>query len=657
MYDAALKSFQSGRLDAAERRCRKALSADPAHADSLHLLGLIFAATNRLEPGIELVAQAIRTNPANPEYFSNLGTLLQRQGKIDEAFKSYDLALKLKPDFVMVWIMLGDLLTSQKRFDEALLTYAHVLTLDPQNAEAANKGGLLLMQLHRYDEALARFDLLATISPDSAEAFYNMGVCLCEMNRPEQAAERFRRSLEINPQQAEVQNRLGMALIDMNRSDEALAHARAAVEINPGFVGALNNLGAAFTNLRRFDEAITTLDRALAISPEVAELFSNKANALKGLNRHSDAIASYDRAIALKPDYVHAHNNRGSCFDEMMQADEALSSYRNALAFSPDFAEAHWNVAINRLRAGDFKTGWIESEWRWKCPSLQLKQRNFVQPLWLGDQPIEGKTLLLHNDQGLGDALQFCRYAPLVAARGARVILESDPPLRELLATLEGVPEIIVRGKTLPDFDYHCSLASLPLAFDTTPDTIPSTVPYLSTAGSASDWQGWLGPAKGPRVGLVWSGNPKHGNDHNRSIALETLLPLLDIEAQFVSLQKDPRLADAAVLRERSDIRDAGPELNSFSDTAALLSQLDLVITVDTSVAHLAGALGRPAWVLLPRVPDWRWLLDRGDSPWYPSLRLFRQTETATWPPVVQRVKEALQKLIAGGRLSAARQA
>jgi hypothetical protein len=240
------------------------------------------------------------------------------------------------------------------------------------------------------------------------------------------------------------------------------------------------------------------------------------------------------------------------------------------------------------------------------------------------------------------------RSSSLAAAGGAHVVLEIESPLRDLLATLEGVSEIVVRGEALPHFDYHCPLSSLPLAFDTMLETIPSDIPYLSIPDDKRDWRAWLGPARGPRIGLVWSGNPEHSNDHNRSIELEKLLPLLDIDAQFVSLQKDPRPRDAATLGERSDIRDAGSELKSFSDSAALLSHIDLLITVDTSMAHLAGALGRPTWLLLPYLPDWRWLLDRDDSPWYPSLRLFRQTDAAAWPPVVQRVKEALQEMVTG---------
>ena len=648
MYDAALKSFQSGRFDIAERRCRKALSADPAHADSLHLLGLVYGATNRLDLGIETIAQAIRSDSANPEYFSNLGKLLHRRGRFDEAFKSYDLALKLRPDFVGVWIQLGELLTRQNRLDEALLTYGHALSLDEGNAEAAERSADILKQLQRYEEAAARFDLLTRISPDNAGAFCKAGICLHELKRSDEAVPRLRRSIEIDRRNLDAHSYLGAALIRLGRSDEALAPLQRVLETSPDHAGVLNNLGLALNNLKRFDEALPMLDRAVAGVPDFAGAFNNKANALQGLGRDNEALAAYDRAIALKPDFAEAHYNRAICLNDMMRSEEAAAGYRDALIANPDYADAHFNLAINRLRAGDYRTGWAEAEWRWKCAGLQLEPRLFRQPLWRGCEPIEGKRLFVYNDEGLGDALQLCRYIPLAAARGAHVILEIDRPLRELLSRLEGVSEILAKGEAIPDFDYQSSLANLPLAFDTTLDTIPSKTPYLSAAGDARDWQAWLGERRGLRVGLVWSGNPKYRNDHNRSIPLGTLLPLLDVDAQFVSLQKDCRPGDAEILGARDRILNAGAELNNFADTAALLDHLDLVITVDTSVAHLAGALGRPAWVLLPRMPDWRWMLGRDDSLWYPSLRLFRQTETAKWPPVVQRVKQALQEMIGG---------
>jgi len=395
--------------------------------------------------------------------------------------------------------------------------------------------------------------------------------------------------------------------------------------------------------LKRFEEALSVFDRALLRSPDQAELSCNKANALRALGNFDEALACYDQAIALKPDYAEAHNNRGICFDEVMRMSEALFSYRSALAFRPDYAEAHWNFAINRLRAGDLKTGWAESEWRWKCPALQLRQRDFDQPLWLGAEPIEDKILLLHDDQGLGDVIQFLRYVPLVAARGAQVFLEVDRTLRELCSGLKGVSQIISKGEALPAFDFHCPLSSLPLAFGTTLKTIPSVTPYLSAGDNGMVWKERLGSINSPRVGLVWAGNPNHRNDHNRSIPLETLLPLLDVEAQFFSLQKEVRSRDQAVLRERKEIIDLGNELGSFAETAAVIQNLDLLIAVDTSVAHLAGALGRPVWIFLPYVPDWRWLLMRSDSPWYPTARLFRQSETRDWQSVVHQVSVALQ--------------
>ena len=311
----------------------------------------------------------------------------------------------------------------------------------------------------------------------------------------------------------------------------------------------------------RLSQRSTSPSRLRPISPNS---INNRGNALKGLERIEEALAGYDRAIALKPDYALAHNNRGICLDDLMRCEEALSSFRTALALQPDYGDAHWNVAVNRLRAGDFKTGWVEHEWRWKAASLRLKARQFDKPLWLGGEPIAGKLLLLHNDQGLGDAIQFCRYIPHLAARGARVILEVDKPLRDVLSSVAGISQCVVKGEPLPDFELHCPLSSLPLAFDTTLETIPSTIPYLSVGENARDWTAWLGPTRLPRVGLVWSGNPDHKNDHNRSIPLKTLLPLLDVAARFVSLQKNARPGDRLVLGERRDILDAGPELSEL---------------------------------------------------------------------------------------------
>jgi tetratricopeptide (TPR) repeat protein len=351
----------------------------------------------------------------------------------------------------------------------------------------------------------------------------------------------------------------------------------------------------------------------------------------------------------LRPDLAKALSNRGNTLHELKRFEEALASYDRALMLQPDYAEAHFNEAFCRLLIGDLDRGWKKHEWRWETAHQRNGKRNFAQPQWTGQQDIAGKTILLHAEQGFGDTIQFCRYVPHVVERAGRVILEVPKPLRELMSTLPGVAQIVSKGDPLPDFDIHCPLLSLPLAIGTRLETIPSATPYLRASKSAvMDWNARLGPRSRPRIGLAWSGHPMHKNDHNRSIGLSTLLPRLGLNATYVSLQKDVRVADTELLKERADILQFGDALGDFSDTAALISNLDLVISVDTSVAHLGGALAKPVWVLLPFVPDWRWLLDREDSPWYPTARLFRQDETRQWDNVIARVQAALHDFVRG---------
>jgi len=409
----------------------------------------------------------------------------------------------------------------------------------------------------------------------------------------------------------------------------------------------MNNIGIVLNDLRRFEEAIATFDRAIAIRPGFAEPMNNKGFSLQKLERYDEATVAHERAIAASPNRPLFHYNRGVCCSETLRLDEAIASFKTAIALKPDYAQAHYNLATNSLLSGDLRTGFIENEWRFKCPELRLPERGFDRPVWLGGESVAGKVLLIHLDQGFGDAIQCARYIPLAASLGAIVILEIHAALQGLLSGVSGVSRMVSIGEPLPDFDFHCSTMSLPAAFGTTLENIPTAVPYLS-AGEATrkTWQARLGAASAPRIGLVWSGDSRHVNDHRRSLELKTLLPLLDVEAQFISLQKEVRPRDQATLRERSDLLDLGSELGTYEDTAAVIEQLDLVISVDTSVAHLAGALGKPVWIMLPYVPDWRWLVGRDDSPWYPTARLFRQTEAREYESVVNRMKTELDALI-----------
>ena len=363
-----------------------------------------------------------------------------------------------------------------------------------------------------------------------------------------------------------VQTRLG-------KKDTALTSFDRALTVRPHYAEALSNRGLTLHELKRFEEALASYDRALAVGPNYAEALYNRGNTLHELKRFEEALASYDRALAVRPDYAEALYNRGLSLHELKRFEEALASCDHALAVRPNYTEAHWNEALLRLLTGDFRRGWVKYEWRWKNESLAPPKRNFSQPLWLGAEALAGKTILLHSEQGFGDTIQFCRYVPLVAERGARVILEVPRPLCELMSTLTGAEQIVSRGDPLPDFDIHCPLLSLPLAFGTRLETIPAATPYLrASAQSLMNWDTRLGPKRHRRIGLAWSGSPMNRNDQNRSIGLSSLLSLLDIEATFVSLQKDVRTNDVTVLKDQSDLLHFGDALDNFSDTAALIS-------------------------------------------------------------------------------------
>jgi tetratricopeptide (TPR) repeat protein len=399
----------------------------------------------------------------------------------------------------------------------------------------------------------------------------------------------------------------------------------------PAHFDALHSSGVLAAQNKDPYLALELFKKAIELNPNAATAHLNQGLALKMLGRLEEAIASFDRAIFIKPDYAEAHCTRGLVLHLLNRLQEAVESYDKAVAARPDYANSYLNKSLAALVAGDFRTGWELYEWRWKNEELRLEKRGFSQPLWLGAERVAGKTMLLHAEQGLGDTIQFCRYAKLVKSLGARVILEAPKSLLGLLDGLEGVDELIQKGKNLPAFDYHCPLLSLPLAFKTEVDSIPGRKPYLSVLPEKySVWTERLGAKRKARVGLVWSGSVKNKNDYSRSLTLKQLLQHLPDCCDYVSLQKEVRAVDQQVLAG-SGIGDYAEDLKDFTDTAALCGLMDLVISVDTSVAHLAAALGKTTWILLPYIPDWRWLLDREDSPWYESVKLYRQVANGDW--------------------------
>jgi tetratricopeptide (TPR) repeat protein len=450
--------------------------------------------------------------------------------------------------------------------------------------------------------------------------------------------------LDIDPCEPNALHQLGLLYRDRGEHETALTYMEAAVRADRRSTEALSNCGLILQDLKRHKEAIETFNRAVVIDRNNAAAIYNRGNSLLALERFDEALASYQRVLALDPGHVDALYNRGNALRELRRHDEALASYRRALAIRPDYADVHVNEALMRLRLGDFRDGFAKYEWRWKKKEVAALQRHFPQPLWLGDAPLAGRALLLHAEQGFGDTIQFARYVQLVAWQGADVILEVQPTLKALMRQLAGVSVVTGRGEGLPRFDFHCPLLSLPFAFETELATIPGIVPYLvPPPDRVAKWQDRLQRRKPLRVGIAWAGSASYQSDENRSIALGQLAPLWshqDIE--FVSIQREPRPADKAVLEGNPHLLHVGPDLEDFADTAAVVSLLDIVVSIDTSIAHLAGALGKPVLIMLPYSPDFRWMLDRDDSPWYPTARLFRQPRRGDWDSVIERVRQEI---------------
>jgi len=613
----------------------------------------------RRTPIKQAVKQAAKTPSAKtesasrgdtPAAYFKAGLRLLQAGQLAEAEKCGREALAIDAGHADTLHLMGLLACASNQIDLAIEWFAQAIRQNPDVADYFSNLATALQHQNRLDEAIKSFDRALQLKPDFAAVWYKLGKILRQQKRLDEAVLSFDQALKTDPNHLEAANVSAVLHFEAERYDETIARLDRSLQIKPGQVGAFQLKGICLLRLKRYEEALAECSTALALAPQDAETAHNVGLALHKLGRNEEAVAYFDRALALNPRFLLALSMRGTSLQELHRFDEAIASFDAAVAIDPEFADAHWNAALFRLLTGDFEAGWAGREWGRKVPALGFVDRKFTQPMWLGETPIAGKTILLHSDEGFGDTIQFARYATLVAQLGARVILEVQDALQPLLTGIEGVSLCLPKtGITLPEFDLHCPLSSLPLAFKTRLETIPSAASYLPAPADAlvQPWRARLGPHDRLRVGLVWSGNPAHGNDRNRSMSLSTISAILEPDASFISLQKDPRADDQATLLERAEILDLTSHLTDFVETAALISCLDLVISVDTSVAHLSAALGRPTWILLPYRPDYRWLLGRDDSPWYPSVRLFRQDESRDYARVIDRVRAELQAAIA----------
>jgi tetratricopeptide (TPR) repeat protein len=534
----------------------------------------------------------------------------------------------------------------QGRLDDAEKIGARILKSLPESYDALHLLGLVKLGRGRAGAALGLLEAALKVNPGSADALSNRGLALAALNRDAEALASFDQALATAPDNPDTLNNRGSLLLKLARPAEALAAFDRAATLAPGHFGARINRGIAFAALGRFAEALGQFDALLSEHPVNAELHFNRGNALSSLTRHADAVTAYERAASIRPGHLKTHLNRGIALQGLNRHDDAIASFESVLAIDKANADATHNAALSRLTLGDYRRGFEQYEARWQRSGMPARRRGFGRPLWLGEYPLHRKTILLYAEQGLGDTVQFARYAPLLARMGAKVVLEVPPELAALFGRLDGVAEIVARGDALPAFDVHCPMGSLPLALRTEATVIPAAIPYLAASEERlAKWRSRLAKLPAPRVAIAWSGHAAHPNDRNRSIALARLAPLFGLEAvSFVSVQRELRCEDAQALARLPRIAHLGEELQDFDDTAAVLALADLVIAVDTSVAHLAGAMGRPAWVLLPFQPDWRWMLRREDSPWYPTARLFRQDAWGDWEAVIARVQDELAR-------------
>jgi len=554
-----------------------------------------------------------------------------------EALGVLEKAMALAPFHPDLWFQKANLLQELKRLPEAVACYQGVIRLNPANPFNFHNLALALEKLGRFDEALLHYDNALSLKADYAEAYANKANSLQKKGEYAQALQCYDTAITLGNNNELFYRKKGELLHHLNQVDAALlCYDKALTFPSVWKFAVYNNKAVILENKGRLEEALLCCDAAIALKPGLAEAYNNKGNNLRKLGRFEDAWNHYQHGLTLKPAYPEIYNNMGYLLQEQGKYSEAITHFKKAIRLAPAYAEAHFNLSLNLLKQGDYAKGWQAYEWRWK--RVGMKIRSFPAPLWLGKEAITGKTILLHAEQGLGDTLQFCRYAPLLADKGVNIILEVHPPLVRLLQSLDERIKVFGKGEALPAFDFHIPLMSLPLALGTTLDTIPATVAYLKPdAANLATWQLRLGAKTKKRIGLVWSGAAVHSNDHNRSLALNSLAPLLSGDFEFHALQKEIREKDEAFLRTTSIISHS-EDLQDFLDTASLVQEMDIIISVDTSVAHLAGALGKTVYLMLPFNPDFRWLLERSDSPWYPSLKLFRQPAIGDWEGVVNHI-------------------
>jgi tetratricopeptide (TPR) repeat protein len=575
---------------------------------------------------------------------------------LDELEQQYLQLLESNPDNPDMMHSLGVIAYQKEQYDIALEWIGKAIEKNQLAPQFHNTHGIILEALGRFDEAINAYQKVVSLKPDYAEAYHNMAVAFQSQGHYASAVERCKQAVMLKPDYAQAYNTMAFSLEKQHLYDEAIENYKHALFLEPDFVEAYNHLGVVLNEKGRYAEAIANFTNAIKRDPDYAEVYSNMGIALKEQEEFSEAIACYEMALQLDPNFSEAYYNLGNSLRDQGRCVEAIESFRKAISLKPDYAQAHWNLSLALLLSGNYTEGWKGYKWRRNAELKVLTDYHSTgKPRWDGSS-FKSRRLLVHYEQGLGDNIQFVRYLPMIKARGGTVIFETLKPLIGLLRGFEGVDELVeyVPNRKLPlEYDVYTSLLDMPFIFETTVDTIPSQVPYIYADPSKA--QCWRGKVSGPglKVGIVWAGSPEHGNDRYRSCSLKRFAPLGKIEGvRLYGLQKGPGARQMDEFAEMISVTNISENFNDFTDTAAAIDNLDLVISVDTSVLHLSGAMGQSTWALLPFAPEWRWMLNRPDSPWYPTMKLFRQSNWNDWDSVFRSVTEELKMMVSNRAMS-----
>ena len=632
--------FDQGNFDEAIKYYKEALSLDPNMVEATINLSIALSQKGLPNDALIHIEEALKRHNTNVLLWNNYANLLRQEGRTGEAIGAYKRALEREPHAVAIRFNLAVLLHETNRLEEAIEAYTQLLQIDPYHKGALYNLSVILHQKGLYEDAISYLNRCLKIDPKDARTI-NLIALVFEAAGNASAAEGcFRRAIQLMPADYTVRFNYANLLSRQRRTEEAVEEYKKAVSLNLNSIEAYIQLGNHLKLLKRYTEAIDAYHKVIELDPSSADGYNNLGNVLKEMGRYDEALSYINRAIEIDPKQAGYYFNLGLIYKELYRYEDAIDAYRSAISLKYDYPEAHWNLALLLLMHGDFKNGWPQYEWRKRLSLYEPYVRGFKEPLWRGED-LQGKRILIHDEQGFGDAIQFVRYVPLLKAMGATVFVECLSPLARLFEGVVGVDRVITRGFGLPNFDYHCSILSLPMMFKTDLTNLPNKVPYIKVDEALlNKWSQWVGEyGKNPKIGIAWSGiNPPH-----KSCRIEDLLALLKISGRcFFNLQYGPAQKELTILPMEIMMIDLMDRVEDFADTAALIMNLDLVITIDTSIAHLAGALGKPVWVLLHYDADWRWLLGRSDSPWYPTMRLFRQAKPGDWQPVVESVAARL---------------